>query len=230
MPADVYGCVNLRLHGEVHAAGRALPRAFLTGPFTRPLSTQARAPLRSPSVVIQPWVLAPWFDRPACGLVDDLVDLAALPALACARVTAMLARAARMPGRLDEALEALSQGRSPVPGDAPRMAAALLAHARVADAAKACTLGERQFERRFRSAFGLRPVQWRRIRRFEAVLPVLNADAPPFAALAAGAGDADQARMTRNFRRIAALTPADGRAALASDTPGTWALRAARVR
>ncbi|MBC5801150.1 MAG: helix-turn-helix transcriptional regulator [Candidatus Eremiobacteraeota bacterium] len=61
---------------------------------------------------------------------------------------------------------------------------------------------------RFRNGVGLTPGRYFRIRRFGAVLQRMVAETPtPLAAIAADAGYADQAHLTREFRELAGVTP-----------------------
>ena len=68
----------------------------------------------------------------------------------------------------------------------------------------------RRFLTLFRDAVGLTPKTWDRVQRFRRAVLGLHADAGP--ASVAAAGFADQPHLTREFRRIAGLTPARYRA------------------
>jgi transcriptional regulator GlxA family with amidase domain len=99
--------------------------------------------------------------------------------------------------------------------------------------AQTLALGERQYERRFRSAMGLPPRTWLRVHRFESALVAMGAvaeggDAPP-AQLAVEAGYADQAHLTRAVSAGGGETPARLRAGMRAGRPGYWAFEPARV-
>jgi AraC-like DNA-binding protein len=234
--ANTYACVNLLLHGRVELAGKpgvVLPDFFVTGPFTRPLPTTAVGPLRSVSLVIQPWLLRSWFGWLPAELRDALQDLQTPPAAETAGPLhrALLAAAAGPAAaeRLWEALQALG---SPATRVAPSLALPVLLREGVAGAARALGLGERQYERRFGQAMGVPPRTWLRIRRLESALLALAAEdagGTALAQLAADAGYADQAHLTRAFRDSTGEPPARLLRQLRADRPGYWAFRPARV-
>jgi len=67
----------------------------------------------------------------------------------------------------------------------------------------------RHLERHFRREVGITPKGLARLRRFQAVVGRLAAEAPPrWAALAAACGYVDQAHLVREFRAFAGTTPA----------------------
>ena len=81
------------------------------------------------------------------------------------------------------------------------------------------SLSERTLRRRFGEAFGYGPKTLDRILRFQRFLTLLRGDGPrSLAGLAAAAGYADQAHLTRESRRLAGGTPGEI-AALLADRP-----------
>ena len=260
VPSNVYACLNLVVQGEVRALDTpeiTLPSAFVTGPFRAPLHTRASVPLRSVSLVLQPWLLADWFALAPDGMADAIRSIAPgqrgidgrlqrAAAANCAWIGELcrsLAHAAAQapdcdagPGlpaadRIRTALAALAcHPARPASPARPRLDRVLLAEGSVRRAAERAGLGERQFERRFLSTHGLSPKRWLRIKRFEQGLAGLGGAARgSLSALAQDTGYADQGHMTREFREIAAHTPARLQAALAGQAPGYWAFRPARV-
>ena len=228
VPANVYACLNLVAVGQVITAqGLALPARFVTGPMSRPLLTLARAPLKSASIVLQPWLLPTlfggkprsWVDR--CGAPDALEVTP--PGL-----TTLLDRCAESPEALSAALAAWVDALQPADSDGPRLTEMLANAGTVAAAAAALRLSERQFERRFTGACGLTPRRWLTIRRYEHSLVQLAQDGQPLVEVAAEAGFADQAHMTRVFRDVAARTPAQTRRGVVAPQPGDWPLRPAQ--
>lgn len=80
--------------------------------------------------------------------------------------------------------------------------------ARVAQVQRATGYSPRHFIAVFRGAVGLTPGEFYRIERFGAVLRTLAQAGPrSLADLAAAAGYADQSHLTREFRRLAGITP-----------------------
>ena len=75
----------------------------------------------------------------------------------------------------------------------------------------------RTLSRRFQRACGLTAREWIRIARFQAARAALKSGADSLSAIAAEAGYADQAHMTREFRRLAGTTPQPSRAVDAMD-------------
>jgi AraC-like DNA-binding protein len=66
----------------------------------------------------------------------------------------------------------------------------------------------KQLIARFRDAVGLTPGSYQRVRRFAAVLQrIAGEPLTPLAVIAADAGYADQAHLTRTFRELAGVTP-----------------------
>jgi AraC-like DNA-binding protein len=80
---------------------------------------------------------------------------------------------------------------------------------RVADPQRASGYSPRHFIALFRSAVGLNPKHYYRIRRFNsAVRRMAAGDGQGFGDIAAAAGYSDQAHLTREFREFAGVTPA----------------------
>lgn len=84
--------------------------------------------------------------------------------------------------------------------------------ASVAILARDLGLSERTLERRFVHATGLNPVVFRRLSRFRQLLRLAAGSELDWASLAAAAGYADQAHLSREFRDFAGITPATWRA------------------
>lgn len=230
VPANVYACLNVVASGMVRtggAGGETFPGIFLCGPMTAPVTTLAFAPLRSLSVVLQPWLLPDWFGVAARTLVDTWIDGRALAPLCGAGVAQALVDAVHHPDRLAAALQPFVREVGSVPDGREDLCRALQDAGSVAAAASRLGLGARQFERRFGRAFGLSPKRWLTTRRFEASLVQLARTGEPLAGVAAGAGYADQAHMTREYRQVAGHTPGQTRGALASAQSGYWAFRPA---
>ena len=80
--------------------------------------------------------------------------------------------------------------------------------ARVADIQRASGYSPRHFIALFRSAIGLNPKHYYRIRRFNsAVRSIAAADGQGLSGIAAAAGYSDQAHLTREFREFAGVAP-----------------------
>ena len=80
--------------------------------------------------------------------------------------------------------------------------------ARVADIQRASGYSPRHFIALFRSAIGLNPKHYYRIRRFNsAVRSIAAADGQGLSDIAAAAGYSDQAHLTREFREFAGVAP-----------------------
>ena len=227
--ANAYASLNVVLQGEVEVpSGRIDAPCFLTGPFTRPLVTSVRGPLRSICLVFQPWLLPVIFGLQPSSLTDRIHQFAAPPV----HVQAL---------RWVDMLRCSSAGdasfwpniASAVPTDCGDFfylfALTTLRTLGLAAAARASGLGERQYRRMFLHRTGLSPKTWMRLQRFDTLVQALTEDTP-LSAVAASAGFADQAHMSREAKSIANHSPAKLRAGLAQHQPALWALRPADVR
>ena len=83
---------------------------------------------------------------------------------------------------------------------------ALAATPNVTSAARALGVSERSLERLLRGGTGRTPVYWKRLARLRRVARALSSEVP-LAELAVDHGFADQAHMTREFRRWLGTTP-----------------------
>lgn len=77
----------------------------------------------------------------------------------------------------------------------------------VAGAAACVGLSRRHFARLFLEEVGLSPRNWLRTRRFSRLLDKLHDTSVPLAELATATGFADQSHMSREFARMAGVTP-----------------------
>ena len=235
VPANAYGCLNLVLEGRPTSAKTALPECFVTGPLTVPLHTAVSGPLRSLSVVIQPWLLSDWFGVWPAAMVDrwlDVPDLSDVSDVGSALHKA-LGRLAEQPPKSDGDLSTLLK----IPARRTDQIGAWLAidvleDAGVAAAAGRLLLSQRQYQRRFSACFGVAPRTWLRLRQSERALLSLANHANPFAPLAAMAQDhgfSDQAHFTRACTGAYGMPPATTRAQLRSRRTGHWALHGAQA-
>ncbi|WP_354698333.1 helix-turn-helix domain-containing protein [Paraconexibacter sp. AEG42_29] len=152
---------------------------------------------------------------PASAVRDEHVDLAALwPALARRHGWDADAIAASGPGGRLRALYALLATRLPdaaPPDDLVRHAVARIRHGApsVTSLAAETGLTTRQLLRRFDAAVGYGPKRLQRIVRLQRGLELHRREpAVPLAALAAQAGYADQAHLTRDWHALTGATPA----------------------
>lgn len=220
--ANTFACLNVVAEGAVRCAGVLQPSRFLAGPLSAPRETETEGPMSSASLVLQPWVLEPWFGLRPDRIADALVPAEALHADAlCKALLAMATDDAGAPA-LWATLDALA---ADAPATVPDLALPTLCAGGVAAAAVATGCSERHYRRRFHRALGLGPAAWLRVRRWEATVQGLLApDAAPLAALAADHGYADQAHLARETQSFVRTTPSRLRAA------ADWPLAPARVR
>ncbi len=195
------GCTDL-----VWEQGRG---AFVAGPDTGPVPTAMAAGTVILGVRFRPSAGGPALGIPLSELRDQRVDLADLRPADAGRLAAALdpqAAAARM---LD-VTAGLVDGGAPDP--AVTRAARLLRdpQARAEDVAAEVGLSLRQLRRRCHAAVGYGPKTLQRVLRFRRF--VSRIDASPgvldLAAVAAEAGYADQAHLTRECGGLSGLTPA----------------------
>lgn len=232
VPANVYACLNVVAFGEIRIGsptGEPLPPLFLTGPFSAPVSTFAKPPLKSLSIVLQPWLLHDWLGLPPAKLVNAILDGREVAPLNDPPIADALRVAALGPDGLEPALRRLAAPGGPSEGQARALAQTLADTQSVSLAAAHFSISPRQFERRFASLFGLGPKTWLRLKRFEDSLTRLTSPDGSLAVAAAESGYADQAHMSRDYRRAASLTPMKTKTGIAGDIPGFWAFRPAKA-
>lgn len=228
--ANPFACLNVVVQGCVESLHGALPANFVAGPFSAPFDTRVGEPLRSVSLVFQPWLLEPVFGLAASGMVDSVVDVAAAHGPAAASLATSAALAARGEKPWPEAWREVE--RRVAGCSEPDLALDVLAGQGVEPAAAAVGCSERQYRRRFLRHMGLGPAAWLRLTRWHSALLGLaphERPAPPLAELAAEAGYADQSHLTRETGAIASRSPAQLRRALERGE-GHWSLQPARVR
>jgi AraC-like DNA-binding protein len=187
--------------------------AYVAGPDTGPVLTVMKAGTIVIGVRFRPWAGGPALGVPLSELRDQRVDLDGL----------RRRDARRLPGTLDPDIAAeraldlaacLAADADPDP--ATTRAAVLLAdpRARTEDVAAEIGLSMRQLRRRCHAVVGYGPKTLQRVLRFRRFVSRIDADPPSgqavhdLAALAAQAGYADQAHLTRECRALAGLTPA----------------------
>jgi AraC-like DNA-binding protein len=198
------GCADL-----IWEQGRG---AFVAGPDTGPVPTMMAAGAVVLGVRFRPSAGGPALGISLSELRDQRVDLADLRP----------GDARRLPATLDPdtaAARVLDVAAALVAGGAPDTAVTWAAHllrdprARTEDVAAEVGLSMRQLRRRCHSAVGYGPKTLQRVLRFRRF--VSRIDARPWhpgdldlAVLAAEAGYADQAHLTRECGRLSGLTPA----------------------
>lgn len=99
---------------------------------------------------------------------------------------------------------------------------ALHGRVRISDLATMAGVGQRQFERQFMDSVGVPPKQYAEILRFRRALTLVTRTTTPLAHIAADVGYADQSHLTRQFARLAGLSPARARryVGFVQDDPG----------
>jgi AraC-like DNA-binding protein len=195
------GCTDL-----VWEQGRG---AFVAGPDTGPVATTMAAGTVLLGVRFRPSAGGPALGIPLSELRDQRADLADLRPAEARRLDAAL-DPEDAAARVLDVTAALVAGGAPDP--AVHWAARLLRDpaTRAEDVAAEVGLSLRQLRRRCQAVVGYGPKTLQRVLRFRGF--VSRVDARPavldLAALAAEAGYADQAHLTRECGRLSGLTPA----------------------
>ncbi|HEX7291552.1 MAG TPA: helix-turn-helix domain-containing protein [Conexibacter sp.] len=186
---------------------------LLAGPQTRPLDVPFGGPFLAVGARFHPGAAPALLRVPARELRDAHVPCDAVDARLAAEVRTRLAPARTRPQALDALAGVLARRCAELAPPDPllRGAVALLGSgpARVADVADAAAISERQLQRRFDAWIGYGPKTLARVLRFQRATRLLSdaAGAPDLARVAAVAGYADQAHLTRESRALAGLTP-----------------------
>jgi AraC-like DNA-binding protein len=201
------GCADL-----VWEQGRG---AFVAGPDTGPVPTVMTAGTVMLGVRFRPSAGGPALGLPLSELRDQRVDLADLRPADARRLPGTLDPDTAMARALDVTATLVTDG---APDPAVTRAARLLydPQARAEDVAAEVGLSLRQLRRRCHAAVGYGPKTLQRVLRFRRFVSRIdaapNAQKSPvvldLAAIAADAGYADQAHLTRECGRLSGLTPA----------------------
>jgi AraC-like DNA-binding protein len=186
---------------------------LLAGPQTRPLDVPFAGPFLALGARFHPGA-APLLLRVAAReLRDAHVPCDAVDARLAADVRARLEPSRTRAQALDALAALLARRCGEVASPDPLLRAAVAALAagpvRVADVAHATAISERQLERRFDVGIGYGPKTLARVLRFQRVARLLSDGdgARDLARVAASAGYADQAHLTREARALSGLTP-----------------------
>jgi AraC-like DNA-binding protein len=150
---------------------------------------------------------------PAIELLDRGVPLADVWGRAGRRLEARVAAAPTIDGALRALIRGVAERLPPPAGGDPLVRGAAVALLRdgasLPEAGRAVGLGERQLRRRFERAVGYGPATLVRVQRFQHFLALAERQpGVPLSRLAAEAGYADQAHLTRECGRLSGLPPA----------------------
>jgi AraC-like DNA-binding protein len=195
------GCTDL-----VWEQGRG---AFVAGPDTGPVRTTMTAGTVVLGIRFRPSAGGPALGIPLSELRDQRVDLADLRPGDARRLPATLDPDTAAARALDVAAALVADG---APDPAVTRAARLLRdpQARAEDVAADVELSLRQLRRRCHAAVGYGPKTLQRVLRFRRFVSRIDdcPDVLDLAAVAAEAGYADQAHLTRECGKLSGLTPA----------------------
>jgi len=195
------GCTDL-----VWEQGRG---AYVAGPDTGPVATTMAAGTIVLGVRFRPSAGGPALGIPLTELRDLRADLADLRPAQARQLTAALDPEIAAAQMLDMTAALVADG---APDPEVTWAARLLRDpaVRAEDVAAEVGLSLRQLRRRCQAAVGYGPKTLQRVLRFRRFLARVDArpDVLDLAAIAAEAGYADQAHLTRECGRLAGLTPA----------------------
>jgi AraC-like DNA-binding protein len=195
------GCTDL-----IWEQGRG---AFLAGPDTGPAPTTMAAGTVILGVRFRPSAGGPALGIPLSELRDQRVDLADLRPADAGRLPAALDPQTAAARVLDVTTALVDSG---TPDPAVTWAARLLRdpQTRIEDVAVAVGLSMRHLRRRCHAAVGYGPKTLQRVLRFRRFVSRIDAgsDVLDLAAIAAEAGYADQAHLTRECGKLSGLTPA----------------------
>lgn len=187
---------------EHRADGSSLrqPGAFLYGPLTRVLTIEQDDDMEVFAIRLHPWAVGAFTARPA-EWRDRLVGLAELGLELTAGTFDDFA--AQAEGRLAslQLPDAAETVRAVIAG----MESGALES--LDEAADDAGIAVRTLDRRFERATGLTAALYLRLVRFHRARDAIKAGAERLSDVAAEAGYADQAHMTRDFRRFAGETP-----------------------
>lgn len=206
----------LRVFDRIDAAApRTVGRAVIGGARAEPYIRDVSRPVRSVGAQLRPGAAALLLGASGRALAGRHSLLDEVWGRAGDELCAQLAEAGDAARRLDR-LEAALLARLPrVRGVHPAVAHALARFATDDDVA--AVVGEvgyshRRFIALFDDAVGLTPKRYCRVQRLQRALTALGPHGQPLATVAAAAGYADQAHLTREFRALAGVSPGEYRA------------------
>lgn len=210
--------LNLGDRFERSTAGKieAQPILLLAGQMLGPSLIRPTGTTDLVGIRFTPWGAHRLLHAPCAELVDRIVSAEAFAALRCDALRERLGQITSLPDRCHHLASFLLQALSPAT-DPPRAVMAL-ATGRIRSVSRAGQAGgcsTRHLERLSREWTGLSPKGLVRLNRFSAAARLLHASAAPglsLARVALLAGYADQPHLTREFGRLAGLTPAVFRA------------------
>jgi AraC-like DNA-binding protein len=163
---------------------------------------------------LQPGAASALFGVPAAELAERHTPLEDLWGSEAARVRERLATAGSLEAQLDLFETILAARLADAPALPPVTAQALATFAdggRVADVVRCSGYSHRTFIAMFRAAVGLTPKTFCRIHRFQKALLRLGRPRESLADLAASAGYADQAHLSREFAAFSGVSPTNYR-------------------
>jgi AraC-like DNA-binding protein len=189
--------------------------ARLVGAMTEAALVHVPARARRFGLRFQPGAASEYVSEPLSGLVDadaPLADVTRATAFALGeRVAAAKDHRARIAVLADflGAPTARARPRDPRVGRAARLLRTELGSTPVVRIAAKLGLGERQLERLFAERVGVGPKRFARIARLERAIALLDTPVRGQAELAAAAGYCDESHLIREFKALAAATPAE---------------------
>lgn len=195
------------------APGRTIGHCIVGGAREEAYLRAVDSASASVGVELLPGAVQAFFGMPAWELAGAHWSLAELWGGEAARLRDCLCEAASPEHRIGLLEQALLD-RLRTPRLHPAVAASLGALAdgdRIRSLVRQSGYSHRRFLTLFRDAVGLAPKAWSRVQRFRRAVLGLHADAAP--AGVAALEFADQPHLTREFRRIAGMTPAEYRRA-----------------
>jgi AraC-like DNA-binding protein len=225
-PVESVACVWVSRPGE-GPDNRVLPDAcmdiiwdgasvFVAGPDTGPVPVKASPGTAFAGVRFRPGKAPSFLGPPASELLDRRIDLADLWGNAASARLADELAAAEGPEAAAHVLDRAVAERAGGARPSDAMVDALVdllrheptAMGAVQSASNALSVGERRLYRRCCRSVGYGPKTLERVLRFQRALR-LGPQTTSLALLAARAGYADQAHMSRESRRLAGTTPSD---------------------
>jgi AraC-like DNA-binding protein len=190
--------------------------AVVAGPATGPVVVALAPRTTVVGVRLRPGAAAGLLGAPASALLNRDTPLGELWGAAAAALSARVLEQASPADRLAAAAAALAPRLAAAGPPDPLIAAATLWLARhpagrIADLCRALAISERRLRRRFAAAIGYGPKTFQRVLRLQRVLALagrLPRAGTTLAGLAADAGYADQAHMSRELQALAGRSPA----------------------